>query len=167
METKKYILSILVNNEAGVLRRVSSLFARRGYNIESLAVGETEDAALSRITIVAVGDEYIIEQITSQVSKLIDVQRVEILDPVRSVFREMVLVKVKTTKTNRAEILEVANIFRARVIDVANTSLTLEVTGDAKKLSGFLELMEPFKILEIVRTGTVAIGRGEKKFNAN
>ncbi|MDR0426827.1 MAG: acetolactate synthase small subunit [Clostridiales bacterium] len=161
---KRYTLSILVQNNAGVLRRVASLFARRNYNIESLAVGETEDEAVSRITVVTVGDEYIVEQITSQVAKLTEVYRVEIMEPANTVFREMMFIKVKTGKNNRAEIIEVANIFRARVIDVATTSLVFEITGDAKKLKAFLELMAPFHIIEIVRTGTAAIQRGDNRF---
>lgn len=163
----KYVLSLLVENNSGVLRRVSGLFSRRNYNIESLSVGETEDESISRITIVTTGDEYIVEQIKSQVEKLVEVKKVEILDSASSIYRELLLVKVKTSPTNRAEILEISNIFRARTIDVSKTSLTLEITGDAKKLNGFLNLLYGYEILEIVRTGTVAIHRGDNRFADN
>lgn len=126
---KSYVLSVLVKNHSGVLRRVSSLFARRGYNIESLTVGVTENPKLSRMTVVVSGDEYIVDQITKQVSKLVEILNVEILDPETSVFRELVLIKVRTTRSTRAEILEISNIFRSRVVDVAENSLVLEATG--------------------------------------
>lgn len=160
----KYVLSILVSNNSGVLRRVSSLFSRRNYNIESLSVGETEDEKISRITVVTSGDEFIVGQIKSQVEKLVEVLKVEILNSVSSVYRELILVKVKTDSDNRAEILEISNIFRARTIDVSLTSLTLEITGDAKKINGFLNLLAGYNILEIVRAGTVAITRGDNRF---
>lgn len=160
----KYVLSLLVSNNSGVLRRVSSLFSRRNYNIESLSVGETEDERISRITVVTSGDENIVEQIKSQVEKLVEVLKVEIQNMISSVYRELLLIKVKTNSDNRAEILEIANIFRARTIDVSLTSLTLEITGDAKKVNGFLNLLSGYTILEIVRTGTVAITRGDNRF---
>lgn len=162
---KSYVLSVLVKNHSGVLRRVSSLFARRGYNIESLTVGVTENPKLSRMTVVVSGDEYIVDQITKQVSKLVEILNVEILDPETSVFRELVLVKVKTTRETRAEILEISNIFRSRVVDVAENSLVLEATGDANKLSALIKMLEPFTVLEIVRTGFAAVRRGEKSFS--
>ncbi len=162
---KSYVLSVLVKNHSGVLRRVSSLFARRGYNIESLTVGVTENPKLSRMTVVVSGDEYTVDQITKQVSKLVEILNVEILDPETSVFRELVLVKVKTTRETRAEILEISNIFRSRVVDVAENSLVLEATGDANKLSALIKMLEPFTVLEIVRTGFAAVRRGEKSFS--
>ncbi len=152
---KSYVLSVLVKNHSGVLRRVSSLFARRGYNIESLTVGVTENPKLSRMTVVVSGDEYIVDQIT----------KVEILDPETSVFRELVLIKVRTTRSTRAEILEISNIFRSRVVDVAENSLVLEATGDANKLKALIRMLEPFTVLEIVRTGFAAGRRGEKSFS--
>lgn len=162
---QKYVLSILVQNRSGVLRRVANLFSRRGYNIESLTVGQTQDADYSRMTaVVADCDDVIVDQITKQVSKLIEVVRVEILNPETSVFREMQLIKVKTTKDTRAEILEIVEIFRARVIDVSRDSLILEATGDTKKLCALTKMLEPFTILEIVRTGLSAIERGAVKF---
>ena len=154
---KSYVLSVLVKNHSGVLRRVSSLFARRGYNIESLTVGVTENPKLSRMTVVVSGDEYIVDQITKQVSKLVEILNVEILDPETSVFRELVLIKVRTTRSTRAEILEISNIFRSRVVDVAENSLVLEATGDANKLKALIRMLEPFTVLEIVRTGFAAV----------
>ena len=162
---KSYVLSVLVKNHSGVLRRVSSLFARRGYNIESLTVGVTENPKLSRMTVVVSGDEYIVDQITKQVSKLVEILNVEILDPETSVFRELVLIKVRTTRSTRAEILEISNIFRSRVVDVAENSLVLEATGDANKLKALIRMLEPFTVLEIVRTGFAAVRRGEKSFS--
>ena len=162
---KSYVLSVLVKNHSGVLRRVSSLFARRGYNIESLTVGVTENPKLSRMTVVVSGDEYTVDQITKQVSKLVEILNVEILDPETSVFRELVLVKVRTTRETRAEILEISNIFRSRVVDVAEHSLVLEATGDANKLNALIRMLEPFTVLEIVRTGFAAMRRGEKSFS--
>lgn len=162
---KSYVLSVLVKNHSGVLRRVSSLFARRGYNIESLTVGVTENPKLSRMTVVVSGDEYIVDQITKQVSKLVEILNVEILDPETSVLRELVLIKVRTTRSTRAEILEISNIFRSRVVDVAENSLVLEATGDANKLKALIRMLEPFTVLEIVRTGFAAVRRGEKSFS--
>lgn len=162
--TQRYVLSILVQNHSGVLRRVSSLFSRRGYNIESLSVGVTEDPEISRITAVAKGDEYILDQIKKQVSKLIDVKKIELMEEGNSVFREMMLVKVKTTKSTRAEILEIANIFRAHIVDVSPDSLILEATGDSPKLAALVKMLEPFTVIEIVRTGLSAVRRGANGF---
>lgn len=164
--TQKYVLSILVENNSGVLRRISSLFSRRGYNIESLSVGITQDPKISRITVVAKGDEYILDQIKKQVSKLIEVKNIEELDADDSVFRELMLVKVRTTKNTRAEILEIASIFRVHIIDVSAEALVLEATGDSKKLAALLEMLEPFTVLEIVRTGAAGIRRGAGRLEA-
>lgn len=164
---QRHVLSILVDNHSGVLRRVSSLFARRGYNIESLSVGGTEDAGISRITVIVSGDDYVVDQLGKQVSKLVEVKRVELLSPADSVYRELLLIKVKTTRTTRAEILEIANIFRAHIIDVSGGSLVLEVTGDTSKNAALIRMLEPFTILEIVRTGLAAIGRGERVLKAD
>ncbi len=162
---ERYVLSLLVQNHSGVLRRVSSLFSRRGYNIESLSVGITEDPKVSRMTVVVNGDEYIVDQITKQVSKLVEVLKVEILTDTNSVFRDLVLIKVRTTRSTRAEILEVANIFRVKVIDVDHEAIVLEATGEKKKINALLKLLEPFTILEIVRTGLTAIKRGVTGFS--
>ncbi len=158
--TQRYVLSILVENHSGVLRRVSSLFARRGYNIESLSVGVTQDPELSRITVAVKGDEYIIDQIKKQVFKLVEVRKIELLDDDEAVYRELMLIKVKSTKSTRAEVLEIANIFRAHIIDVSMSALVLEATGDSKKLNALIKLLEPFTVLEIVRTGLAAVKRG-------
>lgn len=164
MDTKRYVISILVSNHSGVLRRVSSLFSRRNYNIESLSVGITEDELVSRVTVVTTGDQFIVEQIKSQVEKLEEVIKVEILNTNTSVYRELVLIKISADKDNRAEIIEIANIFRARTIDISMKSITLEITGDAKKVNGLLALLSAFNVLEIVRAGTVAITRGDSRF---
>ncbi len=157
---KSYVLSILVKNHSGVLRRVSGLFSRRGYNIESLSVGETEDASISRITVVVSGDDYIVEQITKQVSKLVEVINIERLKNSESVFRELALIRIKTTNEMRSEIIEMINIFRARVVDVSENSLIAEVTGDNSKVEAFIKAVETYGILELVRTGLTAIKRG-------
>jgi len=156
----RHILSILVINQAGVLTRITGLFARRGYNIDSLSVGETEDKEHSRITIVVMCDEGIIEQIIRQVEKLVDVIRVVELNSQRAVLRELTLIKVSTTAQTRPEIVSLVNIFRANIIDVATESLTVEITGSQSKIKAFTELMEPFGVKEIVRTGLTALCRG-------
>ncbi|MEI6386839.1 MAG: acetolactate synthase small subunit [Spirochaetota bacterium] len=156
----RFVLSALVQNNAGVLSRVSGLFSRRGFNIDSLTVGETSDATLSRMTIVAQADEARLEQIEKQLAKLIEVVAVHRLDPNRSVFREIALVKVKASSETRASIIQIADVFRARVVDVASESLIVEVTGDQAKVDGLIELLEPYGILELARTGIAALSRG-------
>jgi acetolactate synthase-1/3 small subunit len=156
----RFVLSALVQNNAGVLSRVSGLFSRRGFNIDSLTVGETSDAKLSRMTIVAQGDEARLEQIEKQLAKLIEVVAVHRLDPDRSVFREIALVKVKASSDTRASIIQIADVFRARVVDVAAESLIVEVTGDQAKVDGLIELLVPYGILELARTGIAALSRG-------
>ena len=161
-EPRKHTISVLVENKFGVLSRVAGLFSARGYNIESLSVGETLDETVSRMTIVVRGDEFVIEQVTKQLHKLIDVIKVSDLTDDSHVERELVLVRVNAEPQLRAEILRTADIFRARVIDVTPTSFTLEATGDEGKLEAFLELLRPMGIQEVVRTGKVAIARGPK-----
>jgi acetolactate synthase-1/3 small subunit len=161
-EPRKHTISVLVENKFGVLSRVAGLFSARGYNIESLSVGETLDESVSRMTIVVRGDEFVIEQVTKQLHKLIDVIKVSDLTDDSHVERELVLVRVNAEPQLRAEILRTADIFRARVIDVTPTSFTLEATGDEGKLEAFLELLRPMGIQEVVRTGKVAIARGPK-----
>jgi len=156
----RHILSILVENQAGVLSRITGLFSRRGYNIDSLSVGVTEAPDKSRVTVVVYCDDNDIEQITKQVQKLVDVVRVVELTPKRAVFRELALVKVKTESKTRADIVNIVNIFRASIIDVATESLTIEITGDKDKIKAFTDLMEPFGVKEIVRTGLTALCRG-------
>ena len=161
-EPRKHTISVLVENKFGVLSRVAGLFSARGYNIESLSVGETLDPSVSRMTIVVRGDEFVIEQVTKQLHKLIDVIKVSDLTDDSHVERELVLVRVNAEPQLRAEILRTADIFRAKVIDVTPTSFTLEATGDEGKLEAFVELLRPMGIQEVVRTGKVAIARGPK-----
>ena len=157
---ERHVLSILVENHPGVLARISGLFSRRGYNIDSLSVGETEAPSLSRITVAVMGDSNIIEQIRKQVEKLVDVQEVIVLAPSESVYRELTLIKVRAGAKVRPEIVGIVEIFRANIIDVANESMTVEMTGDQDKISAFVELMTPYGVIEIVRTGLTAIQRG-------
>lgn len=158
----RHVLSILVDNHAGVLSRITGLFSRRGYNIDSLSVGVTEQPEFSRITVVVYCDDNIIGQIIKQVEKLIDVIRVVELSAQRAVYRELALVKVKTTTATRPEIISIVDIFRANIIDVAKESLTIEITGDESKIEAFTDLMEPFGIKEVVRTGLTALCRGDR-----
>jgi len=157
----RHVLSVLVENQAGVLSRVSGLFSRRGYNIDSLTVGVTENPNLSRITIVVnTDDELIVDQIKKQLNKLIDVVKVIELKPQNSVYRELALVKIRSSDETRASIISVVDIFRAKIIDVSSESVTAEITGDQNKLTAFKELMQPFGIKEFVRTGVTALERG-------
>jgi acetolactate synthase-1/3 small subunit len=158
---RKYIISLLVVNSSGVLSRISGLFSRRGYNIDSLSVGETENPQFSRITVVTRGDDRTISQICSQVEKLVVVEKAIVLNPKTSVMRELALIKVRSDSSTRGEIVSMAEIFRASVIDVSSGALTIEVTGNQGKIKAFIRLMEPFGIVEIVRTGLTAIQRGD------
>jgi len=158
----EHVISILVENQAGVLSRISGMFSARAYNIDSLAVGETIDPTVSRITITAHGDDAIIEQIIKQLRKLIDVIRVVNLSEKSYVDRELVLIKVKADKKTRGEILQIAEIFRARTIDIAQGSMSLEVVGDQKKIDAIIQMMQPFGVLEVARTGRIAMFRGEE-----
>ncbi len=159
----KHTISILVQNHPGVLARVSGLFSSRGYNIESLAVGETEEGDVSRMTIVVSGDDAVLDQIQKQLNKLIEVIKVGDLKVGNSLSRELCLVKVKAEGHGRQELFEIANVFRAKIVDVSGSSLTAEVTGSHEKVEGFIELVKSHGILELVRTGAVAIGRGPEK----
>ncbi len=155
----RHTISVLVENKFGVLSRVSGLFSGRGYNIESLSVGETIDPNISIMTIVTSGDDWVIEQITKQLNKLIDVIKVTDLTELDHVEREMVLVKVSPRQENKAEVLRIAEIFRGRIVDSSPNAYTIEITGDEKKIEAFIELMKPMGIKEFVRTGKVAISR--------
>jgi len=159
----RHVLSVLVENQSGVLSRVSGLFSRRGYNIDSLSVGETEDPKVSRMTIVVRGDDYILEQIKKQLNKLIDVIKIIELKNDQSIFRELAMIKVKAEGSSRASIIEIVGIFRAKIVDVANETLTVEMTGDEGKIEAFINLMKPYGIKEIVRTGLTALERGNKE----
>jgi acetolactate synthase-1/3 small subunit len=161
-----HVLSVLVENRAGTLSRVSGLFSRRGFNIDSLTVGETENKAVSRMTIAVTGDDAILEQIVKQLGKLVDVISIRKLEDQSSIKREIMLVKVKADKNNRSAIVEVAAIFRSRVIDISASTITIEVTGSFDKLNGLLQLLRPYGILELARTGLVALERGPKVLSA-
>jgi acetolactate synthase I/III small subunit len=161
-EPRKHTIAVLVENKFGVLSRVAGLFSARGYNIESLSVGETLDPTVSRMTLVVRGDEFVIEQVMKQLHKLIDVIKVSDLTDDSHVERELVLIRVNAEPQHRAEVLCTADVFRAKVIDVTPLSFTLEATGDEGKLDALIELLRPMGIQELVRTGKVAIARGPK-----
>ena len=161
-EPGKHTIAVLVENKFGVLSRVAGLFSARGYNIESLSVGETLDPTVSRMTIVVHGDEFVIEQVTKQLHKLIDVIKVSDLTEDDHVERELMLIRVNAEPQHRAEIMRTADIFRAKIVDVTSASFTIEATGDEGKLEALVELLRPMGIQEIVRTGRVAIARGPK-----
>lgn len=157
----KYVLSVLVENHSGVLSKVSGLFSRRGYNIDSLTVGETEDSSISRITLVVSGDESIIEQINKQLNKLVDVIKIVELSMEQAVYTEIALIKLKTGN-NRSNIIEVINIFRAKVLEMTKDSMIVEITGDGDKITNFIEIIKPYGIKEMVRTGLTALEKGSK-----
>jgi acetolactate synthase-1/3 small subunit len=159
----KRIISVLVENKFGVLARVSELFSSRGFNIASLSVGETLDAKLSRITMVVDGDDYIFEEIKKQLNKLINVIKVRDFTDVDHVEREMLLIKVNLSKNARAELMEIVDIFRAKIVDVGRKEMTVEITGKDNKIQAFIELIKPFGIVEIVRTGKIAIARNKQE----
>ncbi len=158
----KHTLSVLVENRPGVLTRVAGLFARRGFNIHSLAVGPTEHEGISRMTVVVDVDELPLEQVTKQLNKLINVIKIVELEPSASVQREMLLVKVRADVQTRTHVLETAELFRAKVIDVAPDAVTIEATGSPEKLEALLRMLEPFGIRELVQSGMVGIGRGNR-----
>lgn len=157
---EKYTLSVLVENHPGILTKVSGLFSRRGFNIESLAVGTTQDADVSRITIEVIGNEQTVEQIAKQLSKLIDVIKLKTLREADVVKRCLVLVKIKSNAKVRSEIIEIANIFRAKIVDIHANTLTVEITGAESKVEAFIDMVKPFGIEEIARTGITALERG-------
>lgn len=157
-----HILSLLVEDKPGLLTRVAGLFARRGFNIESLAVGRTEVPGLSRITVVVDVEQQPLEQVTKQLNKLVNVIKIVELDPAASVTREHLLIKVRVDAASRSQILEAVNLFRARVVDVAPDALVIETTGDSGKVQAFLRVLEPYGIKEIAQSGLLAIGRGAK-----
>lgn len=159
----EHIISILVENKSGVLSRVAGLFSGRGFNIESLSVGPTLDQSVSMMTIATRGDERIVEQITKQLNKLIDVVKVTDLAEREYLVRETALIKINTSAKDRAEALRVADIFRAKVVDSTNNTYTIEITGDEKKIEAIINLLRPLGIKEIVRTGRIAIARGDLK----
>lgn len=161
---RKKVFQLLVDNTSGVLSRISGLFSRRGYNIESITAGVTADPRFTRITIVASGDDEILDQIEKQVEKLVDVRDIKELKPETSVYRELALIKVKTeNEEQRQGVIAVAGIFRAKIIDVAPESLIVELTGNQEKIDAFINLIEGYEILELARTGIAGLARGTEK----
>lgn len=157
---QKKVFQLLVDNTAGVLSRISGLFSRRGYNIESITAGVTADPRFTRITIVATGDDQILEQIEKQVAKLVDIRDIKELKPDESVYRELALIKVRAKATERQGVISLAGIFRANIIDVSADSLIVEMTGDQTKIDAFMSLLEGYEILELARTGIAGLCRG-------
>ena len=156
----KHILSVLTENKAGVLSRISGLFSRRGFNIDSLAVGTTEDESISRMTIVVDGDDYIVEQVSKQLNKLIDVIKIKQLNDGETVSRELSMIKVSASNETRSNIIQIVDIFRAKIVDVSHETLTIEMTGSTVKQKAIFDLLSPFGIKEMVKTGMVSIQRG-------
>lgn len=157
---QKKVFQLLVDNNSGVLSRISGLFSRRGYNIESITAGVTADPRFSRITIVTTGDDQILEQIEKQVAKLVDIRDIKELKPDESVYRELALIKVAAKATERQGVISLASIFRANIIDVSSDSLIVEMTGDQTKIDAFVSLLEGYEILELARTGIAGLCRG-------
>lgn len=157
---RKKVFQLLVDNTAGVLSRISGLFSRRGYNIESITAGVTADPRYTRITIVTSGDDEILDQIEKQVAKLVDVRDIKELKPSESVYRELAMIKVKASSEDRQGVISVADIFRAKIVDVAKDSLIIELTGNQEKIEAFINLLDGYEILELARTGIAGLGRG-------
>ena len=161
MENNQYVIGVIVSNVSGVLSRVSGMFTRRGFNIDCLTVGETESSGYSRITVAFHGDEDIKLRILRQLEKLHDVREVEVLDPHETVTRELLLIKVKNSASTRQDIMTAVEIFRSKIVDYSPTALICELTGETSKIDAFIELLKPCGIMEMCRTGIVAIERGE------
>lgn len=167
MENKQFVIGVIVSNVSGVLSRVSGMFTRRGFNIDCLTVGETESREFSRITVVFHGDEEIKERIVRQLEKLHDVKEVEILAPDETVIRDLLLIKVRNTPATRQDIMTAVEIFRSKIVDYSPTALICELTGETSKINAFIELMKPYGIMEMCRTGLVAIERGDNCLKTN
>ena len=159
---RRQVFSLLVDNNPGVLSRIAGLFSRRGYSIDSITAGMTADPRFTRITVVASGDELILSQIEKQVRKLEDVREIKVLKDDESVFRELIMVKVRVNAQQRHEVISVADIFRAKIVDVDKESLMIELTGNQSKLEAFLNLLDGYEILELARTGITGLARGSK-----
>ena len=157
---RKKVFQLLVDNTSGVLSRISGLFSRRGYNIESITAGVTADPRYTRITIVTSGDDEILDQIEKQVAKLVDVRDIKELKPNESVYRELAMIKVKASSEERQGVISVADIFRAKIVDVGKDSLIIELTGNQEKIEAFINLLDGYEILELARTGIAGLGRG-------
>lgn len=162
MKKDQFIISILVSNHFGVLTRVSGLFTRRGFNIDSLSVGETENPEYSRMTIVTTGDEHVKEQILKQLEKLYDVKYIKSLDGQRTIARELAIVKIAAERESRTAIIEAVNVFKGSVVDFTPDSMMVEIVGDTEKLDAFIEYIRPYGIIELCRTGVTALGCGRK-----
>lgn len=158
----RHILSVTVTNHPGVLSRVSGLFTRRNFNIDSLNVGETEDPEYSRMTIVVRGDDRVLEQVKKQLHKLIDVTKITELDQTNIVDRDLALIRVHSTRKHRSEIIQIADTFRAKVVDISSDSIMIEATGTENKIEGLIDLLKDFGIKDVVRTGIIALSRGQK-----
>ena len=167
MAATRHTLSVLVEDKPGVLARVAALFSRRGFNIESLAVGPTEHATVSRMTIAVAVEDLPLEQVIKQLNKLVNVLKIVELDPVASVQRELVLVKVRADLTTRSHVLETVQLFRAKVVDVASDAVTIEATGTTEKLAALIKVLEPFGIRELVQSGMVAVARGSRSMTGS
>lgn len=161
----KHTISILVENHAGVLSRISGLFSRRGFNIDSLAVGITDDPTISRITIIVNGDAYTVEQVEKQLNKLIDVIKLKRLAPEETISRELMLVKVACNAKNRGDIIDIARVMQSKISDISPTTITIEISDTTEQLEILQELLKPYGILEIVRTGTIALQKGHEIIN--
>ncbi len=161
----KHTLSVLVENKPGVLARIAGLFSRRGFNIESLAVGPTEHAEISRMTIVVNVEESPLEQVTKQLNKLVEVLKIVELEPEAAVKRELMLVKVRADESSRGAVLDVVQLFRAKVVDVSTDAVTIQIVGNSEKLADFLQVLDPLGIRELVQSGMVAIGRGGRSIS--
>ncbi len=162
---KRYVFGILVANKFGVLTRVSSMFTRRGFNIDTLTVGETQSPELSRITVCMMGDEYSKTQIIKQLGKLHDVKQVQVMERDETVFRELLLIKVKNDSETRQDILSAVDVFRSKIVDYTPEALCIEITGETSKINAFIELVKPYGIMEMCRTGLVALERGGSCMN--
>ncbi|MGI8908671.1 MAG: acetolactate synthase small subunit [Candidatus Sumerlaeaceae bacterium] len=156
----EHIISVLVENRFGVLAHIAGLFSGRGFNIDSLAVGETQDSTVSRMTIVVKGDDMVVEQILKQLNRLIDVIRVDDLSEEKHIERELMLLKISTSQKSRSEIIEIADIFRTKIVDVQQSTVTVEAAGSADKLAALIDMVRPYGIKELVRTGRIAMARG-------
>ncbi|OGS18735.1 MAG: acetolactate synthase small subunit [Elusimicrobia bacterium RIFOXYA2_FULL_50_26] len=156
----RHAISVLVENKFGVLARIATLFAARGFNIDSLSVGETEDPEVSRMTIIVRGDDRILEQVEKQLNKLVDIIKVLDFKSTRHVERDLALIKVNADKTNRSEILQITSTFRSKIIDVSSDSVIIEITGSEEKIEAFINMLRPFGIKEMSRTGIIAMARG-------
>jgi acetolactate synthase I/III small subunit len=158
--SSNHLLSVLVENHAGVLSRVAGLFSRRGFNIESLAVGTTDEPGISRMTIIVEGDDKTVEQVSKQLNKLIDVIKIKVLPKESAVSRELALIKVSTQKNTRSEIIQIVEIFRANIVDVSKSTLTIECAGSSEKINALIDMLKQFGIIEATRTGAIVLERG-------